>query len=72
MTTKAKIKVIKKGQPKIAPKEVVAERPTAKAQVREMVGNVKTWVNEFQHRKSDEAKVAFELLFAQQPQTNGA
>jgi hypothetical protein len=72
MTTKAKIKVIKKGEQKSSVKTVVVERPTAKVQVREMVGNVKTWVTELQHRKSDEAKAAFELLFAKQPQTDGA
>ncbi len=71
MSAKGKIKVIKKGE------QVVAQKPqprvSAKVQVREMVGNVTTWVSEFQHRKSEEAKTAFEQLFAQpQPQTNGA
>ncbi|MBK7708910.1 MAG: hypothetical protein IPN69_11770 [Acidobacteria bacterium] len=71
--TKTKIKVIKKGEPKAVEKKVVVERATAKNQVREMVGTVTNWVSEFQHRKSEETKVAFEHLFAaKQPQTSGA
>ncbi len=69
---KSKIKVIKKGTPKVVDKKTKAVRPTAKTQVREMVGNVTTWVSEFQHRKSEETKVALDLLFRSHPQTNGA
>lgn len=72
MTTKGKIKVIKKGEVKNPAKNGARNNHTAKHQVREMVGNVTNWVSEFQQRKSDEAKNAFEQLFGQHPQTTGA
>lgn len=72
MNTKAKIKVIKKGEIKSSAKTGTRDNSTAKHQVREMVGNVTNWVSEFQQRKSDEAKSAFEQLFGQRPQTTGA
>ncbi len=72
MTTKGKIKVIKKGEVRNSAKARVRGDNSPKHQVREMVGNVTNWVSEFQQRKSDEAKNAFEQLFGQRPQTTGA
>jgi hypothetical protein len=72
MNSKGKIKVIKKGA---LPVQVRAERikVSKQAHVREMVGNVTAWVSEFQNRKGEEAKQAFEQLFGpQNPQTTGA
>lgn len=42
-----------------------------RAAAREMVANVSTWVNEFQHKRRTETKRAFESLFADTtPQPN--
>lgn len=76
MTHKAKIKVIKKGETKVAEKPVVksivAERKSKQA-AREMVSTVSNWVSEFQQRRREETKQAIEKFFTpQQPQTNGA
>ena len=71
MTAKAKIKVIKKGEIKLAEKPVVVEKKPNQA-AREMVSTVSNWVNEFQQRRRDETKQAIEKFFPSQPQTNGA
>ncbi len=74
MTDKAKIKVIKKGEVKIAPKplekSIVTEKKSRQA-AREMVSTVSTWVNEFQQRRRDETKQAIEKFFTPQPQADG-
>ncbi len=71
MTAKAKIKVIKKGEIKVAEKPVVVEKKSNQA-AREMVSTVSNWVNEFQQRRREETKQAIEKFFTPQPQTNGA
>ncbi len=71
MTTKAKIKVIKKSEIKVAEKPVAVEQKPKQA-AREMVSTVSTWVSEFQHRRREETKQAIEKFFTNQPQTNGA
>ncbi len=68
MTTKAKIKVIKKSELKIAEKPVIIEKKSSQA-AREMVSTVSNWVNEFQQRRRDETKQAIEKFFTNQPQT---
>jgi len=75
MTDKAKIKVIKKGEVKIAEKTmekpIVTEKKSKQA-AREMVSTVSNWVSEFQQRRRDETKQAIEKFFSpNQPQTNG-
>ncbi|MDM7924018.1 MAG: hypothetical protein QUS14_17135 [Pyrinomonadaceae bacterium] len=68
MTEKMKIKVIKKGTVKEAVQPERTELRTKRAAAREMVANVTSWVNDFQTRKRDETKIAFEQLFANRPQ----
>jgi hypothetical protein len=75
MTTKGKIKVIKKGtQPTVTAAAAVQsaeiEKKTTKAVAREMVSNVSNWVTEFQQRKRLETRTAVEQFFSQQPQAN--
>jgi len=70
MTAKAKIKVIKKSDLKIAENPVVVEKESNQA-AREMVSTVSNWVNEFQQRRRDETKQAIEKFFSNQPQTTG-
>ncbi len=70
MTAKAKIKVIKKSELKIAEKPVVIEKKSNQA-AREMVSTVSNWVNEFQQRRRNETKQAIEKFFTNQPQITG-
>lgn len=70
MTTKAKIKVIKKKDVKAAQAPVNNERKAKKETARKMVSNVSNWVNDFQKRKREETKHAFESLFQKTPQTD--
>jgi hypothetical protein len=72
MTTKSKIKVIKKGEVNHSKLPVKVVKNTKQAAAREMVSTVSSWVNEFQNRKREETKMAFETMFANHPQTNGA
>lgn len=66
MTTKARVKVIKKKEINNSTEPVRIEVSTKKA-AREMVSTVTDWVNEFQHRRREETKQAFEMLFSTQP-----
>lgn len=71
MTTKGKIKVIKKGTPPaVTQKSAEVEVKSTKVAAREMVSNVSNWVTEFQQRKRVETRNAIEQFFSQQPQTN--
>ena len=70
MTAKPKIKVIKKGQVKVAEKSVVTEKKSKQTAAREMVSTVSNWVNDFQQRKRLETRNAFEQLFSNQPKTS--
>jgi len=67
MTAKMKIKVIKKGEAVKAEPNVKAEKVSKKTQAREMVSTVTNWVSDFQSRKREETKVAFEQLFSSRP-----
>ncbi|HMO81677.1 MAG TPA: hypothetical protein PKD24_12885 [Pyrinomonadaceae bacterium] len=68
MTNKAKVRVIKKNDIAVKNKPAPAETKSKREAAREMVSTVSTWVNDFQSRKRDETKIAFEQLFAQHPQ----
>lgn len=75
MTTKGKIKVIKKGTQVTATAATQAqsaeiEKKSTKVAAREMVSNVSNWVTEFQQRKRVETRSAIEQFFSQQPQAN--
>lgn len=71
MDGKPKIKVIKKGSIQEPVKKTVkSEQRSKREAARDMVSTVSNWVNDFQARKRDETKLAFEQLFAQRPQPN--
>lgn len=73
MTAKMKIKVIKKNElanTAVVKKSAVKEKKPTQA-AREMVSNVTNWVTEFQQRRREETKQAFEKFLAPRPQTNG-
>lgn len=70
MENKMKIKVVKKAEVSEIRKPVKKAVISKRAAAREMVSTVSTWVNDFQARKRDETKMAFEQLFSQHPQPN--
>ena len=67
MDTKPKVKVIKKGEVRVAAKPAYQEQKSKRAAARDMVSNVTGWVNDFQSRKRVETKLAIEQLFNAQP-----
>ena len=69
MITNARVKVIKKKELKNSTEPVGIEVGTKQA-AREMVSTVSSWVNDFQHRRREETKQAFEMLFSSQPKTS--
>ncbi len=71
ITTKAKIKIVKKKDILAVEKAEINESKETKETARKMVTNVSSWVNDFQKRKRDETKQAFEKLFPKTPQTDG-
>lgn len=71
MTTKAKIKVIKKKELENAQIPAAVEKKSTQETAREMVSVVTDWVADFQQKRREETKQAFEKLFSQHPQTNG-
>lgn len=73
MTAKGKIKVIKKGELTNniqTEKPAVIEKKSTQA-AREMVSTVTNWVTEFQQRRREETKQAFEKLLVPNPQATG-
>lgn len=66
MSAKAKVKVIKKSELKSIETPIVEKKPTHAA--REMVSTVTNWVNDFQQRRREETKQAFEKFFPVQSQ----
>ncbi len=68
MTSKIKIKVIKKDEIRPVSKRATSESKKKRTAAREMVSNVTNWVSDFQTRKRDETKVALEKLFNAAPQ----
>lgn len=67
MTTKAKVKVIKKAD-LAPPKAKVAKAKGTRIAAREMVSTVSDWVSEFKTRRSDETRAAFDKFFSNRPQ----
>ena len=59
-----KIKVIKRDDIKAPVKTL---KKSTRASARDMVSNVKTWVNDLQARKRDETKIAIEKFFTNSP-----
>ncbi len=72
MTAKAKIKVIKKSDIKVAEIPIEVNKKSKQESAREMVSTVTTWVSDFQQRQRKETKQAIEKFFTNTPQTNGA
>ncbi len=71
MSTKGKIKVIKKGE--IKNTEVPApveknEKKSKQESARQMVTTVTNWVSDFQIRKREETKIAIEQFLTPHPQ----
>lgn len=64
-----KVKIIKKGAKITQKGKPVNEARTKRVAAREMVANVSDWVNELQDRKRREARLAFDTLFGNKPQT---
>ena len=64
-----KVKIIKKGAAIVQRRKPVNEARTKRVAAREMVANVTDWVNDLQDRKRREAKLAFDTLFRNKPQT---
>jgi hypothetical protein len=65
-----KIRVIKKGTRVIRKAVPKNEKRSKRAAARDMVANVSNWVVDFQERKRDEARLAIDQLFSNQPRTN--
>ncbi len=70
MKREMKVKVIKRGQALQSPPAAVNDSRIKRKAARDMVATVSNWVSDFQTRKGDEAKMAFENLFVVRPQTN--
>lgn len=68
MTSKLKVKVIKKGEAKPVVKPPVNENRSKRQAARDMVANVTGWVSDLQARKREETRLAFEQLFKANPQ----
>ena len=67
MTSKLKVKVIKKGEQKAKEEPVVNETRSKRQAAREMVANVTGWVSDLQTRKREETRLAIEQLFKTTP-----
>jgi hypothetical protein len=75
MTTKGKIKVIKKNEireasPVTVVENVEIEKKSNREAARVMVSTVTNWVSDFQNRKREETKIAIEKFFAPQTPVN--
>jgi phenylpyruvate tautomerase PptA (4-oxalocrotonate tautomerase family) len=71
MTTKGKIKVIKKNEIREASPVVnteSVEKKSNRESARVMVSTVTNWVSDFQNRKREETKIAIEKFFTPQTQ----
>ena len=65
-----KVKVIKKGEAKVAAKPVQPAAPSKKAAAREMVSTVASWVSDLQQRKRQETAASIESFFSANPATS--
>ena len=70
--SKLKIKVIKKSAVKIYKIPVVSEENLKQKSAKEMISTISGWVNEFQHRRREGTKQAFDRLFVPYSQTGNA
>lgn len=64
-----KIKVIKKRDLIVKKKLNTKLQPTKKESATAIVSNVSSWVNDFQKRKREETKHAFETLLSSHPES---
>lgn len=69
MNRNAKIKVIKKNEVAVAKPRVVTEKNLQESATREQASTVSNWVNEFQTRRCEEIRHAFDELSAGRLQT---
>lgn len=68
METKAKIKVIKRAERPVKPVQRAAQKKSsAKSHARDVVATVSGWVNEFQQKRREDARSAFDQLFRATP-----
>ncbi len=63
-----KIKVIKKKDLNQEKEMEIQKNSNGKETAKNMVSNVSSWVNEFQKRKREETKTAFEILLPTGPE----
>ena len=70
MKKKGKIKVIKRGEIRERTPDKRNEVRSSRAAARTMVSTVSNWVSDFQAKKSDGAKLAFDNLFTKGPRPN--
>jgi len=68
MSTKGKIKVIKKGEIKNTEVKPQVEKTSKQESARQMVSTVTNWVSDFQVRKREETNLAIEQFFSPRPQ----
>jgi hypothetical protein len=64
MNGKGKIKVIKKGEIKIIETPQTIQKNTESDDLSEMNLTVSGWINEFQKRRLEETRLAFEQLYS--------
>jgi hypothetical protein len=69
MNRNAKIKVIKKNEVAVTKPPVVTAKNLQESATREQASTVSDWVNEFQTRRCEEIRHAFDQLSTQSPQT---
>ncbi|CAN5482358.1 MAG: hypothetical protein ACR2M8_11825 [Pyrinomonadaceae bacterium] len=67
MSNKAKIKVIKKNEVKVTQEPQMVETQPKREAARAVVSTVTNWVSDFQTRKRDETKAAFERFLTPNP-----
>jgi len=67
VSNKAKIKVIKKNEVKVAQEPQKVETQPKREAARAVVCTVTNWVSDFQTRKRDETKAAFERFLTPNP-----
>lgn len=72
MIDKNKIKVVKRSEGGDRPKAAGRKKTSPRAAAREMVSTVSEWVADIKQRNTDDARAAFELLFAPKRPLNGS
>ena len=69
MNRNAKIKVIKRNDLIIAKPPIASEKNLRQSATREQASTVADWVNEFQTRRCEEIRQAFDQLYTERLQT---